>query len=95
MPEPIPIAIYHVARSSYAEDANESDKGIIILAEIKGDYKIDNFKKTAKHEKVEWILEQDLPQVKERFKNCIPDFEQTLVKAFKQIKSFMKGKEDG
>ncbi len=85
--EPIPIAIYHVAHSSYVEDTNEKDKGIIILAEIKGNYKIDNFKKTDKHEKVKWISEQDLPRVKESFKDCIPDFKHTLAKAFEQIKS--------
>lgn len=86
MKEPIPIALYHVDRISGSSGLEGSDKGIIVLAEIIDDYNPEEFKRTRKHEKVEWVTEQDLPNIKSKFEKCVPDFEQTLRAAFERIK---------
>lgn len=82
--EPIPIALYHIEHKT---NNNESDIGIITLAEINGDYNPDDFKPTNKHEKVKWVIEEDLKGLEREFQECIPDFKQTLQKAFEKIKS--------
>ncbi|MBS6396656.1 MAG: hypothetical protein KH452_05845 [Clostridiales bacterium] len=84
--EPIPIALYQVEHTSRSNGANKKDKGIITLAEIIGDYKISDFCPTKKHEKVQWVTEQDLTNIEKLFEKRVPDFEQTLKEAFKKIK---------
>lgn len=85
--EPIPIALYQVEHSS---DGEKKDKGIIMLAQIKGEFLIDEFKQTDKHEKVKWIEEKDLKNIDRDYKQTIPDFKQTLETAFEKIKDLQQ-----
>lgn len=84
MKEPIPIALYRVPRKT---DINGNDIGIITMAEIEGDFNPEDFKPTNKHEKVTWVTEKNLSTLESEFQECVPDFKQTLQKAFKEIKS--------
>ncbi len=83
--EPIPIALYQVPHTSHLNDVEKKDKGIITLAEIIDDYDPDSFEPSEKHEKVQWVTESDLPNIKTMYKECVPDFEQTLRDAFGKI----------
>lgn len=87
MKEPIPIALYHVSHSGQTNGKSKQDKGIITLAEIKGDFELENFVPTKKHEKVKWITEKDLAKIDTICEEKIPDFKNTLVKAFQKIKT--------
>lgn len=82
--EPIPIALYDVGHKIGLDD-NNKDKGIITLAEIKGDYNIEDFQPTAKHEQVQWITKEELSDIATKCLQHVPDFEQTLRTAFKRI----------
>lgn len=84
MKEPIPIALYHVPRKA---NIKGNDIGIITIAEIKGSFNPEDFKPTSKHEKVKWVTEEDLSKLESEFQECVPDFKQTLKKAFEKIKS--------
>ena len=85
--EPIPIALYNVEHK-IGLDNNNRDKGIITLAEIKGDYNIEDFQSTVKHDQVQWITKEELSDIKTKFPRHVPDFEQTLSIAFKRIEEF-------
>lgn len=87
MKEPIPIALYHVSHTNQINGKSKQDKGIITLAEIMGEYNPDNFKPTVKHQKVQWVKEQDLINIDNICKKHIPDFRQTLIEAFQKIKT--------
>lgn len=81
--QPMPIAIYQV------EKKNGLHKGVICLAKIIGNYEINEFRPTAKHDAVRWITEDQIENFSEK---SIPDFKQTLQQAFNMIKKF---KNDG
>ncbi len=83
--EPIPIALYQIARSSQPD---KTDKGIIVLAEIITDYDPADFMPTKKHTEVRWISEADLDNVEREYSESVPDFKRTLEAAFKLIRSF-------
>ena len=85
--EPIPIALYNVEHK-IGLDNNNRDKGIITLAEIKGDYNIEDFQSTEKHDRVQWITKEELSDIETKFPRHVPDFEQTLSIAFKRIEEF-------
>ncbi|WP_270810264.1 hypothetical protein [Hungatella effluvii] len=85
--EPIPIALYQIDHTNCMNRTCKKDKGIITLAKIIGDYKLEDFKMTSKHKKVQWVEESDLANIKSIFEKQVPDFEQTLKKSFEVIKS--------
>lgn len=87
-PEPIPIALYQVNQDSASVQNVKTDKGIIVLAEIVGDFDVDNFTKTEKHEEARWICESDLERIQTEFSNAVPDFEATIRRAIVIIRSF-------
>ena len=87
MKEPVPIALYHIKHSKVK---GKQDKGIITLAEIIGDCDLEKLSLTDKHEKVQWVMESDLENVDELFKESVPDFKQTLEQAFIKIR-LLKG----
>lgn len=84
--EPIPIALYQIDQK-YAE---RTDKGLITLAKISGDYNPDNFKSTNKHEKVRWIKEVELDNIENELDCTVPDFKRTLQQSFEKIKELQK-----
>lgn len=84
--EPLPIAIYQVESTDSLTGKTNKHKGIITLAKITGHFDITEFKKTAKHEELKWITEEDLEKLGEKFSEHVPDFEQTLKSSFKKIK---------
>ncbi len=81
--EPVPIALYQLEHSG---DNNKKDKGIITLAEIKGEFDINRFNSTTKHKELAWIEEEDISDLENKFENCVPDFKVTIEKAFKLIR---------
>lgn len=85
--EPIPLALYQVEHNRNTHDTNKKDKGIITLAKITDNFDPKDFHPTTKHESVQWITEQDLPNINTTFEKHVPDFEQTLRSAFSKIKS--------
>lgn len=87
--EPIPLALYHVKHTSQSD---KKDKGIITLAEIMGDYELDDFTETSKHSEVKWVTEDDLDKIETEFDKRVPDFKQTLQAAFDKIKLLDKEK---
>ena len=66
--QPIPLAMYEV------DGDQGKDKGIITMAEIVGDFDIDNFS-GVKHSKVRWIEEREIEQFSEP---AVDDFKNTL-----------------
>lgn len=85
--EPIPLAIYYVDHSNREDNNHKKDKGIITLAKIIGDYDPTDFRPTEKHEQVCWVSEAELTKIESIFEKRVPDFEQTLIDAFKMIKT--------
>lgn len=83
MKEPIPIALYHVEK----EDEKE-DKGIITIAKIKNDFEVDMFKESDKHSQLNWIEEEKVDQLDEKYNNAVPDFKATIKKAIEYIKEY-------
>ena len=81
--EPVPIALYQLEHSG---DNNKKDKGIITLAEIKGEFDINRFNSTTKNKELAWIEEEDISDLENKFENCVPDFKVTIEKAFKLIR---------
>lgn len=81
MKEPIPIALYHIERNE-----GKQDKGIIVLAEIVGDYNIESFKETEKHSELKWVIENEILPM-EALESAVPDFKRTLEEAFKRIQN--------
>lgn len=75
--EPVPIALYEI------EKVDGIHKGIIVLAEIVGEFEIESFKKTAKHQEVRWIKEEEIDNFNEL---CVTDFKSTLKKVFQEMK---------
>lgn len=83
MKEPIPIALYHVEK----EDEKE-DKGIITIAKIKNDFEVDMFKESDKHSQLDWIEEEKVDQLDEKYNSAVPDFKATIKKAIEYIKEY-------
>lgn len=90
MQEPIPIALYQINHGGDSEATANMDKGIITLAEISGEYNPDDFKATAKHEKVRWITESELDDVEDELIDLVPDFKRTLQQSFEKIRELYK-----
>lgn len=88
--EPLPLAIYQVESTDVLTGKKNRHKGVITLAEITGPFDIADFQKTAKHEELRWVTEDDLGILDEMFPEHVPDFEQTLKTAFKKIKELYK-----
>lgn len=78
--QPIPLAMYEV------DSDQGKDKGIITMAEIVGDFDIDNFS-GAKHSTVRWIGESELEQFSEP---AVADFKNTLKLVFGKLKEINK-----
>jgi len=78
--QPIPLAMYEV------DSDQGKDKGIITMAEIVGDFDIDNFS-GAKHSTVRWIEESELEQFSEP---AVADFKNTLKIVFDKLKEINK-----
>lgn len=74
--QPIPLAMYEV------DGVQGKDKGIITMAEIVGDFDIDNFS-GVKHSKVRWIEESEIEQFSEQ---AVDDFKNTLKIVFDKLK---------
>ena len=74
--QPIPLAMYEV------DGDQGKDKGIITMAEIVGDFDIDNFS-GVKHSKVRWIEEREIEQFSEP---AVDDFKNTLKIVFDKLK---------
>lgn len=74
--QPIPIALYQIP-----EDECHTHKGIITIASIKDSSKIEIDKR--KYSEYRWIVESEVETFEEP---AIPDFKDTLRKAFKIIK---------
>lgn len=83
MKEPIPIALYHVEK----EDEKE-DKGIITITKIKNDFEVDMFKESDKHSQLNWIEEEKVDQLDEKYNSAVPDFKATIKKAIEYIKEY-------
>lgn len=77
MKQPIPLAIYEV------EKDHKKYKGIIVLAEIQGNYTENDFKPTDKHDKIKFIREEELDKFEEE---AVPDFKNSLIAGFKYLK---------
>lgn len=75
--QPIPLAIYEI------DSEQGKDKGIITLAEIVEDYKVENFRRTKKHSEVRWIQEDKIEEFDEP---AVADFKNTLKLVFNKIK---------
>lgn len=78
---PKPYALYEIP----CENRNGSDKGIICFARIV-DIDREKFKKNEfeKHEEARFIKESEYSDfIRENKENCVPDFEDTLKRAFK------------
>lgn len=75
--EPIPLAMYRVEKSSGIH------KGVIFLAKIKNTPNIQDFQKTRKHSKLQWIYENNIDDFNEA---AVTDFKNTLKLAFAKIR---------
>lgn len=89
MQEPIPIALYHITHG-FAASSDKMDKGIITLAQIEGNFDVESFRATSKHERVAWIQKTDLEDISVKYENTIPDFENSLRAAFFKIEELRK-----
>lgn len=80
---PKPYAIYEVP---LREDSSQSDKGIIVYAKILNT-SLDEIKKTAKHQQLKFITEDELDDFCSKTEYLVPDFKDTLQYAFNLINS--------
>lgn len=85
--EPVPIALYQVNHEGIPGKECNTDKGIITLSQIIKPYDITQFQPTAKHERLRWVSEADLPNIEKELVNTVPDLIRTLQQAFEKIKS--------
>lgn len=76
--EPIPLALYQIDKKNKG-----LHKGVITLAKVDGDYDIKSFTPTAKHDKVDWIKEEEIDTFKGE---KVEDFDNTLHLAFEKIR---------
>lgn len=74
--QPIPLAMYEV------DGEQGKDKGIITMAEIIGEFDVDNFH-GIKHSKVRWIEEKEVDQFSEK---AVSDFKNTLKIVFNKLR---------
>lgn len=76
--QPIPLAMYEI------EGDNGKDKGVITMAEIIGNYDINNFR-SDKHSELRWITEKEIETFSEP---AVTDFKNTLKLVFKKLKEW-------
>ncbi|MDO4439226.1 MAG: hypothetical protein Q4B86_07280 [Eubacteriales bacterium] len=82
--EPVPIALYNVNRMGDVASC-KSDKGVITMAEIIGDFNVDTFKPTEKHDKLAWIKKEDIDEIDIKYSNHVPDFKETIISVFERV----------
>lgn len=81
---PIPLALYSIKTEDTDENTDKTDKGIIIIAKIKEETKDPNLCKYEKHSEIKFITELEINKYNDE--ECVPDFKDTLEKAFEKIK---------
>lgn len=91
--QPIPLAIYSINQNNIESGATKKKEiGLILLAEITSDFRVDHFQATRKHSDVKWIQEDEVDGFNE---SAVPDFKDTLKKAFAEIRvRFQRQTED-
>lgn len=90
--EPIPIALYSVNHEATSISNAKTDKGIIVLAEIVGEYDVNKFEKTQKHDEAKWISDIDIEAINDKLDDAVPDFKATIKRASEMIHSIKEVK---